>query len=195
MKKTTILFLSVFLILSCKKDKNQEEVLAGVVSQGMEYHELNPALVTTLASRLINLDFNQDGIVDIVLGVAGSSGGYNSYINPMNVSLNIYDLNIEDYGDSFYIANATAKGFEYKDIINNEAGQWSSHVLQYKGVDISRYYYCLCCQYGDYWWRHGKDKYIGIRFTEGNDIFYGWIHVSVSGLDKITVHSYAYQKK
>jgi hypothetical protein len=175
MKKTTILFLSVFLILSCKKDKNQEEVLTGVVSKGMVYVEDIKFKRDTLDYGEYFIDFNEDGENDFIF-IDWLPSHPVSLFNPLKlqsnkISVYVQDLVISDDGSYYY--RGFIKRLGYKEKIGSGSGFWSPLEGTYNSLPLRFNYFELEDAF-----RVNEGGYIGVRVVQGKDTLYGWINIS-----------------
>ncbi|MCZ2130153.1 MAG: hypothetical protein LC109_07770 [Bacteroidia bacterium] len=210
MKKTTILFLSVFLILSCKKDKNPEEVRAGVVSKGMVHKEFEPQILAyyTLDDKFstCQVDCNMDGTVDLSFSISNTSSGINTIArldnhpsNKFSICLTDTNYSLRNYPNipAYIYYTGLVKRLEYKEIINERTGVWSPMDSTFNNVRLL-FGQLLMANLGSVTgeWENSMNKYIGIRYIEDNDTLYGWLQVSLSGVnEKLILYDCAFQRR
>lgn len=204
-------------------DENKD-VLAGVVTSKMVYFDFIPDLVIDTipdtsafgeSVNLIDIDIDKNGIPDIRIGTFNkkNSGMENillSNIIPYNTQSSktsilasdiTYDFNTPQKNS--YSCSGQVKKLNSKDVIEKKIELWTTIDSTYKGYPLTNSWFGLAARDafgvdmldGDLNnWRNVSNGYMGIRFVQGNDTLYGWVHISVVGYSKIIVHDYAIQK-
>jgi hypothetical protein len=130
------------------------------------------------------LDLNNDGINDFILGVILSSTYWNSYSSYKSAF--IRQTRTGSYVNS-WVGDVSA--LSSGDLINSSAGYWAS-----SGSSWNLGSYTISS--GKYWGNFpGEgDKFIGLRFHIQNELHYGWVRVNIPyNVDEISIIDWAYQ--
>lgn len=123
-------------------------------------------------SNYLNLDINGDAINDVAIIIHYSYGDQSASVQPLNNTAIIYDagyadtLNIFDTISAFSNWSTEQLSLTYLNTYNSQlAGKWA---------DVN-------------------NKFLGVRFVDGSNVFYGWVRLEVKGPNiEITVKDFAY---
>jgi hypothetical protein len=133
-------------------------------------------------------------VTDTLLELAGSGLGYMYF--KMNMGLddsnNILNITANFDRNTNIVLNETeeeAKDFSWGDTISQESN-WNLNTTT--EVDVINSCLMSWCHAP---WAQAKSKFIGFSYKVGDDIYYGWIRVSIETSEycsHIRIHDYAY---
>jgi hypothetical protein len=222
-------WLIILMFLGCKHNyepmDTNKNVLAGVVSENMVYHDFEPDIIidTITVSKpfssevnFLNIDINHDGSNDLKLRSLSNRDDFNyalsTDLTPLKTHTNQISINgaliVYDFDGPLkqsYRCNGLVKKMKYKEAIGFYSGIWTTFDSLYNGYPLTVRTFGLAFKnivnedvyetYGINNWRNTNNSYMGIRFLQGNDTLYGWVRMSVVGYTKIVLHDCAIQKK
>jgi len=175
---TAIILFSILIFNgSCSKDaKSSYQGNSRIVYTNVAPDSV--ILKSTIDS--FQLDMNHDGIDDFVFSasVNGSTcgadplfGGYQYYIN---ISVAPANENNEIINDGTYALAMDSSSAIVSDSSWANAPQTLITALIRSGGR------CITQPFHEGYWLNQSDKYLGLRFTKGNNIYYGWARLSSS---------------
>lgn len=156
---------------------------------------------TTLVNNgdFFDISLNNDGIMEVSLTMTKSTSSYPTYSAYFRVNLakvqplNSADVNMSfsatsSYSSSFGIAMALSNNQN----INNSLNTWSNTSAYLGGYAyINAYSTTYTTSIGQF--PGAGDKYLGVKFTIGTNVHYGWVRLDMSSLsDSLTIKDYAY---
>ncbi len=184
MKNICLSVLIVLLLLSCKKQEAEQflnHISAGQKSgPGILYSDIPDIQITFYTDpngiyKSSAIDLNRDGINDfnIIYQASASPGHYTNYqgITPLVVGSAIATPGTGNLADT--IAGSA--------IIDDHLN-WS-----FKECII---YYYASPSTEEGLWKNAKNKYIGVKTTDGVNVVFGWIRIETNGYT-FTLYDYA----
>ena len=163
MKIKTILLLMLFMV-------------SLHVSADIVYHNVNPDQIILPGDTEYFIDMNGDAVNDF------------SIQNNVNTGAGIYNI--------LFVCQSTGA-----DVVGaDQGGVWGVNVLSngtnvgagssFSGTTAPSDAYIRTGAYTT--WINQSNRFIGVKFMVGADTFYGWIRISVSGTNVVTVIDWAY---
>ena len=191
MKKQLLKKFSVFMVTAM--------LFSVSANAQIVYTDVIPDTTVSATTGFYNLDLNNDGIADFKIlrtyafsCAAGNCSGYldnGVKITPFNLnevadSVNVYPFALNSGADvknsGYNWASAASQTLEYYHTGRNRGGRFGA---------------CTPCgtstSTGN--WKGAIDKYLGLRFTVGSNLYYGWARLNVSSTGaSFTIKDYAY---
>jgi hypothetical protein len=173
------------MLSACKKDEDNNN--SNIIET-----DLNPDISLTAPVNdevTANIDFNNDGIVDVVAySYYDASYGNEFFIGGLDTDSGSEFLTTEEVvsaGGSSYTLNV-AKGLTAGSIISTTQLTWTDEAyLGLKGT-----YYGTNINVGQFL---GSDKYVGVRFIAAGNTHYAWMLVGMAANgSSVTIKEYAY---
>lgn len=177
-------------------------LVSGTVDAQITYVDVNPDAVVNSTNSPYNLDFNNDSNADVVFGVqpVNSAGTYSYMGIPFTFTLNGSGAGVQAGLNAGIVGSITGSSSTFVPtmLINQDqvsaAQQFgSAGSLGFAGlVDVP------ALGYSNYpvtqgMWLGATDKFLGVRFTNGADLHYGWVRLDVAAdATTITIKDYAF---
>ncbi|MEX2379839.1 MAG: T9SS type A sorting domain-containing protein [Vicingaceae bacterium] len=159
---------------------------------------------TTLVNNgdYFDISLNNDGTMEVRLTMTKSIFSYPSYsmyikldmakVQPLNsADVNMSFSATSSYSSSFGVAMALSNN----QTINNSLNTWSNTSAYVGGyADIRTSSTSYTTSVGQF--PGAGDKYLGVKFTVGSNVHYGWVRLDMSSMsDSLTIKDYAYESK
>ncbi|HLN74962.1 MAG: hypothetical protein ACM3O8_14430 [Methylococcaceae bacterium] len=206
------LFILLLLLSACKKDDEPgTSFLAGIYDDSMNYREINPGLqISFKYDSLLNvnygkdsLDINLDGSYDIIISQRNLLGNPTENTNRNNtypyMMLGVKNgVEVAIKNECFIIGHGQYSTISWVDTIaykTNVAGitNWSeSNRIVYMWVEPPSIFRP---SNGPWYNLANTERYVAFRMGINSQYRYGWIKFIVASHEKITVISYALEKK
>lgn len=198
--KTIYFILIIFLLLSCKKEKNTTiksdlTIFAGQVGDSINYFDFVPDIKVNyidiscnnyygIDSFVLNIDKNIDfqiiyHVVTPDLTGSCCPGGDCFPSGFQQIELKKFNSHYQIAIDSLHLIHK----FNLNDKVSKNNNWDASSDIYFANVTFPKW---------DNNWLNSDNKYIGIRFID-TDTIYGWIRVSYQ--DTILLKDYAFKKK
>jgi hypothetical protein len=177
-------------------------LVSGAVDAQITYVDVNPDAVVNGTNSPYNLDFNNDANPDVVFGVqAVNSAGTYSYMGiPFTFTVQGNGAGAQAGSNAAIVGSITGSSSTFvptmlinQDVISPTQQFGSGGTLGFAGLlDVPAF------GYNDYpvtqgMWLGATDKFLGVRFTNGADLHYGWVRLDVAGdATTITIKDYAF---
>jgi len=181
-------------------------LMSGLASaQNIQYTDVNPDVVLDKTSGPFEIDMNVDTGIDITFQVASFNGnGSSTYMGiPFTYVYNGSQANAvpgplggvqgQVIGSSSTFGVTALNGGDAITSANNFSSQ--SAALGVKGVvSVPAFNITYNINQGEF--LGVNQKFLGMKFSAGTNIHYGWVRLSLDTLDptglKLTIHDYAY---
>lgn len=158
------------------------------------YTDVDPDITLGIGEAL-EIDFNDDGVVDMVVGIVtatGTTGGSPLYFNAAFASgsgAGSFAGSVQSFGAPFYFPEAYNAGASI-----NSGLSWQSpsafgslnYVTSVGGAPV----------YMGGNWENQSDKYLAVRFSVGSDIHFGWVRMSAGeagSANFLTISGFAFE--
>lgn len=156
---------------------------------------------TTLVNNgdFFDISLNNDGIMEVRLTMTKYTSSYPSYnafiqVNVANVQpMNLADVNMSFSATTSYSSSlGIAMALNNNQSINNSLNTWSNTSAYLGGYAyINSSATTFTTSIGQF--LGAGDKYLGVKFTVGTNVHYGWVRLDLSSLsDSLTIKDYAY---
>jgi len=181
-------------------------VISGVASaQNLQYTDVNPDVVLDKNSGPFDMDFNNDATPDMTFDVVYANGsGSATYMGiPFTYVYNGSKVSVtpgaqggvqgQIVGSSSTFGVTALNSGDAIASANNFGSQQAT--LGVKGsVSIPAFNYNFPISQGEF--LGVSEKFLGMKFSAGTNIHYGWVRLSLDTLDaaglKLTIHDFAY---
>lgn len=181
-------------------------MISGVATaQNLQYTDVNPDVILDKNSGPFNMDFNNDATLDMTFDVAFATGsGSATYMGiPFTYVYNgsqaavtpgaLGGVQGQIVGSSSTFGVTALNSGDAITAANNFGSQQAT--LGVKGsVSIPAFNYNFPISQGEF--LGVSQKFLGMKFSAGTGIHYGWVRLSLDTLDpaglKLTIHDYAY---
>jgi hypothetical protein len=181
-------------------------MISGVATaQNLQYTDVNPDVILDKNSGPFNMDFNNDATPDMTFEVAYANGsGSSTYMgipftyvyNGSQVSATpgpLGGVQGQIVGSSSTFGVTALNSGDAIAAANNFSSQQAS--IGVKGnVSIPAFNFNYAINQGEF--LGVSQKFLGMKFSAGTGIHYGWVRLSLDTLDpaglKLTIHDYAY---
>jgi len=165
------------------------------------YTDVSPDSVYSAGGSKVSVDLNKDGIVDFNLSITTKT---TSSCGSLGTRTNKY-LNVSPTDTNNAILNNSnlPSALAFNTSIDASSQFWKNTASQKLAADTFR---CISSGIGrpprptTTWsnggsgnYRNTTDKYLAVRFYAGNQLYYGWIRLSVTSNVTVTLQDYAYQ--
>jgi hypothetical protein len=181
-------------------------VISGVATaQNLQYTDVNPDVVLDKTSSPFEMDFNNDTGVDMTFQVASFNGSGSSTYNgiPFTYVYNgsqagaqpgpLGGIQGQITGSSSSFSVSALNSGDAIAAANNFGSQQATLGVQ-GNVSIPAFNFNYNINQGEF--LGVSEKFIGMKFSAGTSIHYGWVRLSLDTLDptgmKLTIHDYAY---
>ncbi len=177
-------------------------LVSGAVDAQISYTDVNPDAVVNGTNSPYNLDFNNDANPDVAFAVqAINTAGTYSYMGiPFTFTLQGNNAAVQAGSNALIVGSITGSSSTFAPtmLINQDqisaAQQFgSAGTLGFAGfADIP------ALGYSNYpisqgMWLGATDKFLGVSFTNGADLHYGWVRLDVAAdATTITIKDYAF---
>jgi hypothetical protein len=147
------------------------------------YTNVKPDSTIFFSKGVFHLDLNNDGIIDYTLNF--------QYINGFCIKKkskwgNLYSTSLSKHvlSDSLSYPKKLLANY----VIDGSSRVWSTTGGKLRG----RFWSCsgVADNIGN--WKTTDDGYAGLQLNDGFNTYYGWVRLSVSGTNSITIKDYAY---
>lgn len=155
---------------------------------------------TTLVNNgdFFDISLNNDGIMEVRLLMTKYTSSYYSASFRLNMAevqpLNSADVNMSFSVTSTYSSTSfgIAMALNNNQAINNSLNTWSNTSAYVGGYAyINNSTSTFTTSIGQF--PGAGDKYLGVKFTVGTNVHYGWVRLDMSALsDSLTIKDYAY---
>jgi hypothetical protein len=180
-------------------------MISGVATaQNLQYTDVNPDVILDKNSGPFEMDFNNDATLDLVLQVEFANGsGSATYMGiPFTYVYNGSQASVtpvvggvqgQIIGSSSTFGVTALNSGDAINSANNFGSQQAA--LGVKGsISIPAFNYNIPFSQGEF--LGVSQKFLGMKFSAGTNIHYGWVRLSLDTLDpaglKLTIHDYAY---
>jgi hypothetical protein len=166
------------------------------------YTDVNPDSSILLTTDSFNLDLNNDGITDFTFNKSLSSTECRSAVQTaftFHIHLSITPASANNAAMTSALNIALALDADSATTIGPDSLWATTSEVLLEGVAISN---CTPVAGHAGYWLNVSDKYLGLKFTAGNDTYYGWARLSStyslkSGSDlivggQLVIKDYAY---
>lgn len=167
------------------------------------YTDVDPDVTIGIGDGAVSIDMNGDATDDVVMAIiqtyASSSGGAYLYQNIAAASGygigSIAGSTQVFGGNNFYFPEAYSAG----DAINSSLN-WIDNSA-FGSLNYLTYYVSTggsASTFNGGNWLNQTDKYLGVRFTAGSDLHYGWVRMDVGNTDAsnfITIKDFAFESQ
>lgn len=168
------------------------------------YTDVSPDSVFSAGGSKVSVDLNKDGIVDFNLSITTKT---TSSCSSLGTKTNKY-LNVSPADTNNAILNNSnlPGALTFNTSIEASSQFWKNTASQKLAADTFR---CVVgstrfprggggsrpswINGGSGNFRNTTDKYLAVRFFAGNQLYYGWIRLSVTSNVTVTLQDYAYQ--
>jgi hypothetical protein len=154
------------------------------------YTNIKPDSTIFFSSGNFHLDLNNDGAIDYILRF-----GYSFSCTRKESKWN--SLGSTSSGKQVLCVTGmpSPAGSNYpKKLLANDVIDGSSQLWSGGGTLRGELWTCSGIRNDIGNWKTIKDGYVGLRLNDGVNTYYGWVRLSVSGTNSITIKDYAYNK-
>lgn len=172
------------MLSACKKEDDNDPNIIET--------DVNPDIsLTATANNSVtaNIDFNNDGVVDVVAySYNYSYSGYTSLVGALSSNSGSEFLTTEEVitVGTYSYTEDVARGLTSGTMISASQATWLEEA--YLGVEATNG--TIDVSYGQFL---GADKYVGVRFTAAGNTHYAWMLVGMTANgSSVTIKEYAY---
>ncbi|HEX4374710.1 MAG TPA: hypothetical protein VHZ50_15510 [Puia sp.] len=180
-----IFFISILIFaISCQKNTNPVTVPTKPIpptnptGSTIIYTDVNPDSSILLTSDSFDLDLNNDGITDFTFNKSLSSTQCRSAVQTtftFHIHLSITPANTNNAAMTSASNIALALDADSATTIGPDSLWATTSEVLLEGVAISN---CTPVSGHAGYWLNVSDKYLGLKFTAGNNTYYGWARLS-----------------
>ncbi|NLA24780.1 MAG: PKD domain-containing protein [Bacteroidales bacterium] len=147
------------------------------VSADIVYHNVNPNQIILPGDQEFFIDINNDGIDDF------------SIKNNVNIDAGIYEILFNSHSFGADVVGSEQNGIWGVSVISNGTNLGLGSNFSMNATPAVAYLRSA----GYSIWNNQSNKFIGVKFSSAGNTHYGWIRISVSSTNVVTVIDWAYE--